>query len=116
MAELKAAIFAITSAWEKGWHKLWLESDSTYVVNLIRSRSQVVPWQLRIDWSRCIEMMDSMQVVTTHVFREGNQLADRLANFGRDATQEHWWTPLAPFCSSLIYDDISRIERFRFIA
>ena len=59
--------------------------------------------------------MGSMQVVTTHVFREGNQLADKLANFGREASQEHWWTSIAPFCSSLLYEDISLKEHFHFV-
>ena len=43
-AELAAAIHAIRLAREKGWHSIWLESDSTYLVALLHSRSSLVPW------------------------------------------------------------------------
>ena len=31
-AELAAAIHAISFAWEKDWHVLWLETDPSYLV------------------------------------------------------------------------------------
>ncbi|KAK0608762.1 hypothetical protein LWI29_035530 [Acer saccharum] len=42
-AELAAAVHAIDYAWTFGWHRLWLESDSTFVVNILLSRSRKVP-------------------------------------------------------------------------
>ena len=42
-AELLAASLAINFAWKYGWHRIWLESDSTYMVQLLSSRSKLVP-------------------------------------------------------------------------
>ena len=32
VAKLMDAILAIRKVWELGWHNLWIESDSVYVV------------------------------------------------------------------------------------
>ncbi|KAL8513845.1 hypothetical protein ACS0TY_013095 [Phlomoides rotata] len=42
-AELATTFFAIEIACEKGWANLWLESDSTYVVNVLRNCQSIVP-------------------------------------------------------------------------
>lgn len=38
-AELCSTIVAIDYAWQFGWDHIWLESDSSYVVSLLASRS-----------------------------------------------------------------------------
>ncbi|KAK3193003.1 hypothetical protein Dsin_024313 [Dipteronia sinensis] len=38
-AELLTASLAINYAWNLGWHRIWLESDSSYVVQLLSIRS-----------------------------------------------------------------------------
>ncbi|KAK2664369.1 hypothetical protein Ddye_002943 [Dipteronia dyeriana] len=40
--ELVAAVYTIDYAWTFGWRRLWLESDSTCVVDILRSRSRKV--------------------------------------------------------------------------
>lgn len=52
-AELVAAMTALSIDHfkGKGWTTLWIESDSTYVVTLLRSRSHLVPWNHR---NRCL--------------------------------------------------------------
>ena len=42
-SKLVAAIQAISFAWDRNWRKLWLETDSMYLVHLFRSKSLVVP-------------------------------------------------------------------------
>lgn len=42
-AELLGAITAMEIAWAKGWHHLWLESNSSYVVGLLGSRDWRIP-------------------------------------------------------------------------
>ncbi|KAK2652181.1 hypothetical protein Ddye_012037 [Dipteronia dyeriana] len=42
-AELLAASMTINFAGQNGWHQIWLESDSSYVVQLFSSRSEQVP-------------------------------------------------------------------------
>ncbi|KAK2645814.1 hypothetical protein Ddye_021009 [Dipteronia dyeriana] len=39
-AELRIASIAINFAWQNGWHRIWLESDSSYMVQLLSSRSE----------------------------------------------------------------------------
>ena len=41
-AELAATIHAISFAWEKDWHALWLEMDSSYLVAFLRNHSLVI--------------------------------------------------------------------------
>ncbi|KAK3211998.1 hypothetical protein Dsin_016704 [Dipteronia sinensis] len=38
--ELLAASMAINFSWKNGWHRIWLESDSSNVVHLLASRSE----------------------------------------------------------------------------
>lgn len=45
-AELQAATYVISCAWEKEWLSSWLESDSMYVVRLFHFRDNWVPWHL----------------------------------------------------------------------
>ncbi|KAK0608113.1 hypothetical protein LWI29_025664 [Acer saccharum] len=78
-AELIAASMAINFAWQNGWHRLWLESDSSYVVQLLSSRSKQVPWRIRQVWQRCIYQISKMEFQVSHIFREGNQVADALS-------------------------------------
>ncbi|KAK2649124.1 hypothetical protein Ddye_016613 [Dipteronia dyeriana] len=49
-AELLAASIAIKFAWQNRWHRIWLESDYSYVVQLLSSRFEQVPWRIRQAW------------------------------------------------------------------
>ena len=78
-AEWVGVMTAIAIAHSKGWKSLWIESDSTYVVSLIRSRSIAVPWNFRNRWLLTLHLIRQMRVVASHIYREGNQAADALA-------------------------------------
>ncbi|XP_057811447.1 uncharacterized protein LOC131025669 [Salvia miltiorrhiza] len=49
-AELLAIITAINIAHNRNWFHLWIESDSTYVVKLLESRTLEVPWSFIASW------------------------------------------------------------------
>ena len=115
VAELKAAIFAIQKASDCGWRTLWLESDSMYVVNLFRTKTSDVPWCCRLDWADCLSRLAPMRVVVSHVYREGNRVADKLANFGAGTQGFHWWHLFPQFCSQFVYEDFSSRECYRFM-
>ncbi|XP_057786559.1 uncharacterized protein LOC131004004 [Salvia miltiorrhiza] len=87
-AELLAIISAIQIANRCGWHKLWIEADSTYVVSLLNSRSSAVPWRFKASWNNILEMLEGFSLQVTHIFREGNKAADIMANQKR---LEGWW-------------------------
>ncbi|KAK2648928.1 hypothetical protein Ddye_016417 [Dipteronia dyeriana] len=70
---------AINFAWQNEWHRIWLESDSSYVVQLLSSRSEQVPWWIQQAWQHCIYQISKMEFQVSHIFREGNQVADALS-------------------------------------
>ncbi|WCJ34681.1 hypothetical protein M5689_015975 [Euphorbia peplus] len=114
IAELRAAIMAIYIARDKGWNNLWLECDSSYVVSLFRARSWDVPWSVRSDWIRCLQMLSSMNFVVSHIFREGNGVADALSKYGQTCSIFAWWHSCPTFCGTLVSDDLSGKDHFRF--
>ncbi|KAL8512911.1 hypothetical protein ACS0TY_019172 [Phlomoides rotata] len=92
-AELAMAFAAIVIAYEKHWTSIWLESDSSYVVNFLKTHPFLVPWRLLGQWHKARRLMDDMQIVVSHIFREGNASADRLTR--QPVERLDWWS-LAP--------------------
>ncbi|KAK3212733.1 hypothetical protein Dsin_017439 [Dipteronia sinensis] len=113
-AELLADSFAINYAWNLGWHRIWLESDSSYVVQLLLIRSDQVTWRVRQAWQRCIHQISHMEFQVSHIFREGNQMADDLSKHALGLSSDSWWSSTPLFCSSLVGNDCMGRESFRF--
>ena len=114
-AELLAAVYAIDKAHAYGWNRIWLESDSTYVVDLFRKKSSDVPWKLLPHWTKCIHQLSGMQFRVSHIFREGNMVANRLSKEAVQKRTENWWFTTPDFCSSLVAFDGQSKENFRFV-
>jgi len=55
-AELIAAILAIEITYSKGWHNLWLETESQLVLLAFKSKT-MIPCVLRNIWINCIEIV-----------------------------------------------------------
>jgi ribonuclease HI len=109
-AELMAIILAIEQALERGWLHLWVESDSQVVIQASKNFS-IVPWDLRNRWSNCFS--HNMQLLFSHVFREGNCCADKLANHGHNIMGFHWWDSMPPFLQEDFYRDRYGVPNFR---
>lgn len=109
-AELIASMHAILIAFSRGWHHLWLESDSSYVVNLLSTRSSQVPWKYRNQWLQILECLNAMEFKVSHIYREGNSVADALSNL---ATDGFWDTAPASVCS-LVFRDMFGLPYYRF--
>ncbi|KAL8506337.1 hypothetical protein ACS0TY_017274 [Phlomoides rotata] len=77
-AELSTALYTIELAHARGWWKVWLECDSIYVVRIFREQSPKVLWRLIAQWHKIRKTMKTMHVVVSHIYREGNDIADRL--------------------------------------
>jgi len=60
---------------------VWLECDSTLVCVVFTARTNVM-WMLRIQWNTCLNYCGKIRFRITHIFREGNAYADKLANLG----------------------------------
>ncbi|KAL6205985.1 hypothetical protein ACLB2K_023236 [Fragaria x ananassa] len=94
-AEVMAVIQAIELAWVREWKHIWLEVDSTLVLHYLRD-PHLVPWRLRVAWSNCLHHISHMHFRSSHIFREGNQVADALANIGLTLTGMSWWDDPPP--------------------
>jgi len=102
-AEILGIILAIECAYQKNWSNLWIETDSM-LASLAFKSPHIVPWQLKNRWENCLMMIGNMHFMITHIFREGNQCADKLANLGLNVVNFTWWN----FAPAEILGDLSR--------
>ncbi|KAL8555834.1 hypothetical protein ACS0TY_003595 [Phlomoides rotata] len=110
-AELATAFTTIALAHDKHWMNIWLESDSSYVVNFLKTRPLLVPWRLLGQWHKTRRLMDNMQIVVSHIFREGNASADRLT---REPVDRFVWWCQAPEFLVPYLNRYRNVEFFRF--
>ncbi|PNX57963.1 ribonuclease H, partial [Trifolium pratense] len=87
-AEITAIIIVIELAAAHGWQRISIESDSMSALSSFENPS-IVPWDLRNRWSNAISL--GLTVIHTHIFREGNMCADRLASHGHSIVDSMWW-------------------------
>ncbi|KAK2642070.1 hypothetical protein Ddye_023833 [Dipteronia dyeriana] len=108
-AELLTTSLAINYAWNLGWHRIWLEFDSSYVVQLLSVRSDQVTWRVRQACQCCLHQISHMEFQVSHIFREGNQVADDLSKHALGLSSDSWWYSTPSLCSSLVgYDCMGR--------
>jgi ribonuclease HI len=112
-AELVGAMKAIELAAAHGWNNLWLETDSKLVV-LAFKNSSIVPWQLSNRWSNCLVLTSHMNFVVSHIFREGNQSADALANLGLLSLEPLWNVDLPRQVREFFVRELVGFPNFRF--
>lgn len=116
-AELWGIVSGLEIAWDTGYRKIWIESDSLTSVNLIkngcsklRSYYALVHRAVELlarDWEACI----------SHHHREGNRVADSLANSAANNVAGLTLFPNPPnFCIPLLRDDLSGTSFPRSIA
>lgn len=97
----------------KGWTQLWMECDSSLVVQAI-SNPGIVPWRLRVMWRNCIVMSSSFNFRISHVFREANHCADKLANFGVLSKRFTRWNLISNFIRMDFFRNRWGLPNFRF--
>jgi len=86
-AEVLGIIIAIEFAAQNGWRNIWLESNSTSAL-MIFSNSLLVPIMLRNRWHNARNL--GIHVISSHIYREGNCCADKLAALGHSMVGEVW--------------------------
>ncbi|KAM5549758.1 hypothetical protein ABKV19_000926 [Rosa sericea] len=112
-AELQAIIHAVTIASGKGWTSLWIECDLAVAIHFLANKNCSVPWRLTVDWSNCCTILSSMQIRFSHIYREGNQVADCLANYGVDHEGHYWWDSCPPCASVTFVHNLQGLPNFR---
>lgn len=110
-AEVGVAIEGVSSAIMLGWTKIHLESDSTYVVSLFGKKNLKVPWKFRSCWDWLQEKLSDKEFHVSHIFREGNSVADAISTF-QDFDRFIWWNEVPDFLASLVAND-RHLEYFR---
>lgn len=110
-AEVFGIILAIEFAAQHGWKHIWLESDSTSAL-LIFSKPSLVPILLRNRWHNAQAL--GVQVISSHIFREGNSCADKLAFMGHDITDVVWLDTLPTSVSLDFFRDRCGLPNYRF--
>ncbi|XP_019433776.1 PREDICTED: uncharacterized protein LOC109340519 [Lupinus angustifolius] len=98
-AEFHAALHAVTIAYNRGWKHLWIEVDSSMLLDIFSGKSNP-PWSLQNDWIKCKEKLHTMNYNITHIFREGNNCADKLASFGIVSRTHTVWNAIPSFIFS----------------
>lgn len=111
--EMMAALVAIEIAFDRGWHNLWLETDSQLILLAFKAKN-MIPCTLRNRWINCLQLLLSMNFFVTHIYREGNSCADSFANLGLAVSSLVWF----PSLPSQIANDFTRnrlgLPNFRF--
>jgi ribonuclease HI len=114
VAELSGAMRAIEIAFQKNWTHLWIESNSSSVVAAFKNSDTQVAYSLRNRWKNVLFMVSEMNCVITHIYREGNQVADLLANFGLSVPSLAFWTDIPLFIRDSFDKNKLGIPSFRF--
>ena len=84
LAELEALHQGIKLCLKFNLFKVCIEGDSQIIVNAIRKRS-TPNWVLESQLGVVLSLIDKLEDYRiSHIYREGNQLADQLANCGAD--------------------------------
>lgn len=87
-AEAMAAFDGIRLAYEFGIHSIWLEVDSEVLVKIIKGEYHI-PWEIWYIIQQIKDFMGRMMVQVSHILREGNQVADGLANWAVKTRHSH---------------------------
>lgn len=110
-AEVLGLIFAMEYATSNNWSRLWLESDSTSAVEAFHKPS-LIPVCLRNRWHNCTH--NNLFIICSHIFREGNVCADRLAALGHDILDTMWFTTLPPSLGTDFARDRNGMPNYKF--
>jgi len=111
-AELSAVMKATEIASQHNWKNLWIESDSSLVV-MAFSNDAMIPCCMRNRWLNCKKLLYQMNFVVSHIYREGNKCADKLASLGLDISGVYIWTALPVFLRDFFVHDRVGLPNFR---
>jgi ribonuclease HI len=89
-SELMAMILAMEVVGCYNWNYLCIESDSKVALSAF-DNAIVVPWNLCNCWNNCFSL--ELHIISTHIYREDNSCADKLANHGYSIANFAWWSP-----------------------
>ena len=78
-AEIMGLILAIEAGHQFNWNTLWVKTDSIFVLWALESKTLHVPWIIINRWIRALCFSEQLKLTISHIFLEGNCVADKLA-------------------------------------
>ena len=81
VVEFYGVIHAMEETQKIGLTNVWFECDFALVCVVFTTMTNV-PWIIRNWWNTCLNYCEKIKFRVTHIFREGNACADKLANLG----------------------------------
>ncbi|KAF1881533.1 hypothetical protein Lal_00021382 [Lupinus albus] len=112
--ELFSALIAVKTAFIRGWYNIWLECDSSWVVDIFNGKSQP-PSKLSNFWNYCSELWSTKNLKVTHIFKEGNDCPDKLAAFGVQKRAGFLWDETPQFLMEEYNRNKFQLPRFRYV-
>ncbi|EOY28460.1 Polynucleotidyl transferase [Theobroma cacao] len=97
IAELAALRRGLELVLENGWTDVWLEGDAKTLVDVIVQRRQVKCAELQRHVSHINLIIPELNnCIVTHIYREGNRAADKLAQIGHQLKKPQIWWHIPP--------------------
>ena len=97
---------AVHIALDRHWTHLWLETDSTLVIHYYNF-PLLIPWRFRVPWLNCLHLVKQFNFCISHIYREGNKVADRLADYGATHVGSFWWDFIPDFAADTYARDLA---------
>lgn len=93
IAELSALRRGLELVLENGWTDVWLEGDDKTLIDIIVCRRQVKCAELQRHVRHINLIIPELNnCIVTHIYREGNRAADKLAQIGHQLEKPRiWW-------------------------
>ena len=107
-------VTAIEIANQRRWRNLWIETDSALVVMAFKNAT-LIPCNLRNRWYNCKLLLNAMNFIVSHIYREGNQCADRLAALGLTIQNLTIWSDVPLDIREFYVKNRLGMPNFRFI-
>jgi len=103
-AELIGILIAMVYAASHSWYSLWIECDFTSAVQAFMN-ADIIPFRLRNRWHNCFQR--GTRTLCSHLYRERNCCADKLADFGHSIMGIVWLDSLPQSLSADFFCDLS---------
>ncbi|KAL2533012.1 Ribonuclease H protein [Abeliophyllum distichum] len=80
-AELRAVETGLRLCWQNNLDKVWVEVDSIAAMLLCNQKNKG-PWEVQYILESIHQNVNKMEIQFSHIWREGNKVADWFANKG----------------------------------
>lgn len=115
VVEARAIHAALQFSKEEGWQNVEVETDTLTIKNIIQ-RIWRIPWEIAEMMDVIIREVQHQHVTIKHIYREGNQITDYIANLAMNQEGQHtfrMFTELSRIGKCIINNDKAQIPIIR---